>query len=532
MIAQDMKYTALYWALRFVETELDVHRKSYNGYEITIYAEEQTVDFGSKIRCGGRYPLISHKAFVVLECVDRLLQEGYLPEQISIGEFFDITLHKENGLVGFTCFAWGEEFGGTTDGFADRRVDYTSRLVSGLLEYRYVIHADGFDISSDRDSCRNTVTASADFEIVGRELVTYKGKEPTVFVPEGIVTIGASAFWNNTFVKKVILPDSLERIGGDCFYYCTNLENVTIPEKVSVMGNNPFAGCPKLSLQNKSPHFTLEDGVLYSRKKTDLIYYPIAKKEKEFTVPDTVTCLGKHCFFSCDTLEKIVIPESVIRMENNPFSGCTKLSVENHSPYYHFENGVIYNKYKTAVIGCLNGTKLERLVLPDTVVLISRNSFWNCKGIKNLVISENVDRIGYNPFAGCQNLLLESNSPKFLSENGVIFNADKTEILCTTNRAVGKRFLVPEGIKEIGRSAFSGCLDMECIDLYGVACIDKSAFTGCTSLTEVYIPDSVTYIGEWAFAYCTALHKISISRSTKVDKNAFNECPVQIEWRN
>ena len=53
-ISKDMKYTALYWALRFVETELDVHTKSYNGYNITIYAEEQAVDFGSKIKCNGK----------------------------------------------------------------------------------------------------------------------------------------------------------------------------------------------------------------------------------------------------------------------------------------------------------------------------------------------------------------------------------------------------------------------------------------------------------------------------------------------
>ena len=55
-ISKDMKYTALYWTLRFVETELDVHKKSYNGYEVTIYAEEQAVDFGERIKCSGRYP--------------------------------------------------------------------------------------------------------------------------------------------------------------------------------------------------------------------------------------------------------------------------------------------------------------------------------------------------------------------------------------------------------------------------------------------------------------------------------------------
>ena len=297
------------------------------------------------------------------------------------------------------------------------------------------------------------------------------------------------------------------------------------------MGNNPFAGCPSLVLKNESPYFVLENGVLYDKNKTNLIHYTISNPDKEFTVPNTVICLGKHCFFACDNLEKIIIPESVIRMENNPFSGCTKLLVENHSSFYHIENGVIYNKFRTTVIGCLNGTKADYLVIPDTVTLISRNSFWNCKDIEKLVISKNVNRIGYNPFAGCEKLWLESESPLFPCENGVIYNASKTHILCATNRAVGKHFYVPDGVTHIGRGVFSGCADIESVDLNKVAYIDKSSFTSCTSLKELYIPDSVTYIGEWAFAYCTNLERVSISQATKIDKNAFNECPAQIEWR-
>ena len=95
-ISMDMKYTALYWALRFVENELDVHVKDYSGYKITIYANKQEVDFGDKIILEERtgfgqnvkqwksYPLDSHKSFVVLELVDRLLTKGFSPEQIKI----------------------------------------------------------------------------------------------------------------------------------------------------------------------------------------------------------------------------------------------------------------------------------------------------------------------------------------------------------------------------------------------------------------------------------------------------------------
>ena len=123
MIAKDMKYTALYWALRFHETAEDVHVKSYNGYRVTIYAEKHSVDFGEKIQNGRKYDLNSHKSFVVLECIDRLLTKGYSPEKIMIAsDFFDIRLNVRDSTVGINCFAWEDYSGGIELGFADFEV--------------------------------------------------------------------------------------------------------------------------------------------------------------------------------------------------------------------------------------------------------------------------------------------------------------------------------------------------------------------------------------------------------------------------
>ena len=103
--------------------------------------------------------------------------------------------------------------------------------------------------------------------------------------------------------------------------------------------------------------------------------------------------------------------------------------------------------------------------------------------------------------------------------------------MCATNKAVGKSFTVPEGIKSINRGVFSGCVDLEKFNFGNVEYIDKSSFTNCKSLKKLYIPDTVKYIGEWAFSYCTSLEFVSIPKHTKIDKNAFNECPVTIERR-
>lgn len=551
-ISMDMKYTALYWALRFVENELDVHVKDYKGYKIIIDAEKQSINYGNKIKVLGANLnfLRRHKDFVVLECVDRLLLKGYKPTEIILDgreNKPDIVL---NGYIHIYCEQWGSDYLSAIKGLVpekDTSILYTSRLVSGLLEYKNIIKVNNEEFNyglfepnvplysllpqKAKEVIIEQVDDISDYEIFEDELIRYKGRSKNVKVPEGITTIGASAFWNNTFVEEIILPKSLRRLGGDCFYYCTNLKKVNIPSEVCLMGNNPFAGCPNLEIENESPYFVLEKGVLYSQDKSNLIHYTIKKTNKQFIIPNTVTCLGKHCFFACDNLEKITIPKSVIRFENNPFSGCTRLKVENYSPYYHLKDGIIYNKFKTTIVGCLNGSKIERIVIPKTVTLISRNSFWNCKGVKNVVITKNINRIGYNPFAGAEDLLLESESPLFVVENGIVYDQDKTHMLCATNRAVGKIFRVPNGVTHINRGVFSGCKDLEKIDFNGVVYIDKSSFTNCISLKDVYIPDGVTYIGEWAFSYCTGMKTISICKKTFIDKNAFNECSAEIIWR-
>lgn len=546
MISLDMKYTALYWALGFVEKEDDLFVKQYGGCEVAIYAEKQLVDYGKAVRslgCATRN-LTRHKDFVILECIDRLLTKGLAPTQIVLDGRkcqADILVND----IKIKCFQWGEDYLAAAEGeYENNTVLYTSRLASGLLEYKNMIYRqnsrydNGFFENLNGDGIMRPyaskvstieVTADAeDFIVQEDRLIRYKGESKCVRVPEGIRSIAASAFWNNLYIERVILPQSLEELGGDCFYYCTNLRQVNIPEKVKAMGNNPFAGCPKLELVCESPHYVLSEGVLFDCDRSKLIYYPISCSREEYNIPQGIKCIGKHSFFACDNLKKITVPESVIKMENNPFSGCSNLAVDNYSEYYRFEDGIIYNKFVTSVSGCLNSTKAEVLILPDSVRFINRNAFWNCKYIKRIIIGKNVEKIGYNPFAGCENMLMDCYSPCFCEEKHILFDKDKKALLCATDRAVGEEYFVPSGVVNINRGAFSGCKRLKRINLNEVQYIDKSAFTNCISLEKIYIPNSVKYIGEWAFAYCKNLKEVSVGRNTKVDLNAFNGCEVNV----
>lgn len=79
-LSKNMKYTALYWAMRFYEYAPDLYRKEYkNGTCVEIDAEKQTV-FTDKTELS----LNTHESFVVLELLDRLFSLGYTQNDIHV----------------------------------------------------------------------------------------------------------------------------------------------------------------------------------------------------------------------------------------------------------------------------------------------------------------------------------------------------------------------------------------------------------------------------------------------------------------
>lgn len=531
-LSKNMKYTALYIAMRYFEESKDMFYKRYNdGTEIIIDSCNQNVLINKQIA----FILDTHESFVKLECINRILSLGYKLEDFKL-EGISNELYFQGYHVKF--IVWDDYF--PNDSIDEKHVIYKSRLVSGVLEYKTLIQDSErydyglFEMNGDISLKKkiNNNYHDEDFIIEENRIMKYNGSSKIVVVPEGIEELESSSFWDNQFIEEVILPKSLRNMGGDTFYNCKNLRKINIPENVILMGNNPFAGCPLVEISNYSKAFYYENGVLYSADKGLLIYCSIKGNEKEFTVPEGVQIIGKHAFFLCDRFEKISLPTTLRRMENNPFSGCSKLELNNKSNEYYIKDDIIYNKYRTSVVGALNKIKTKRLELLDGIETINRNSFWNCTGIEEIVFPKSLRDIGYNPFVGCCNIHFESNSPFFSVKDGILYNKDCSKIICYPAWKAKGNVNIPDSVITLERGAFSGCQDMTSIKLHNVNIINKSCFTNCTSLKEIYCSDLITYIGEWAFAYCRSLKHISVNNNTFIDNNAFSNCPAIIEKRH
>ena len=221
----------------------------------------------------------------------------------------------------------------------------------------------------------------SDFVIENGVLKKYVGPGGDVTVPEGVTSIGNSAFYWCRSLTSVTIPDGVTSIGYEAFYDCSSLASVTIPEGVTSIGNSAFGGCGGLA---DAEGFIIVKGVLYDYKGPGW----------DVVIPDGVTCVGAKAFFYCENLTSVTIPDSVTSIGNEAFYHCSSLASVT------IPDGVT-SIGEEAFRGC---SKLTSVTIPDGVTSIGYQAFYECKSLASVTIPDSVTSIGECVFDSCEQL--------------------------------------------------------------------------------------------------------------------------------
>lgn len=207
-----------------------------------------------------------------------------------------------------------------------------------------------------------------------------------------------------------------------------------------------------------------------------------------------VTEVEQSAFAVFTKLTEVVLPNTIKKIGDNAFASCFSL---------------------------------KKFNIPNSVEYIGASAFNHCEALDTIRIPENVMHIGQNAFGANTQLKwieVAHFNRNYMSEEGVLFNSDQTEIVSFPAGKEG-HYDIPVTITTISEGVFYNARLTSVKIPYGVMTIDKQAFWYCSELQSVEIPPSVIFIGEQAFSHCRSLKEISIPASVQtIEKEAFLEC--------
>ncbi len=184
-------------------------------------------------------------------------------------------------------------------------------------------------------------------------------------------------------------------------------------------------------------------------------------------------------------------------------------NIEIHAKWLDPTPGLVYtlsaNSDQYSITGYVGAS--SDVYIPTTyngipVTSIGANAFKSNTVVKTIFIADGgVKTISSNAFSGCSNLENINIQSKVTAIGSAVFKN------CTGLKSIE----IPSSVTSIGDYAFSGCSSLESINIpSGVKAIAPSTFSGCTGLKEFVVPNTVTSIGVNVFSGCSSLERITL----------------------
>lgn len=232
-----------------------------------------------------------------------------------------------------------------------------------------------------------------------------------------------------TTLRTLILTGSSALSVPDyCFYGCTGLEAVSLPGSVKAVGDFAFYGCDRLTV---------------------------------VTLPDGLVTVGEYAFGNCLSLLTLSVPASAEKLGRSMLEGCGALE-DLTLPFVGTTAEGSTGGWLGLLFGAVDHTFSEGYV-PGSLIRVTvtggtslpANAFYECSGLREVVLPDTLTAIGHRAFFRCAHLASAA---------------------------------LPASVTSLSDEAFSGCVRLTSVDLSHVTSLGVQVFRGCSSLSDVVPP--------------------------------------------
>ena len=482
-----------------------------------------------------------------------LVYAEFLGDAPSIGaDAFNTDRYNDNGFViyyhentsGWSSPIWDVYYAACVEDFSDYSVlDEDNRNSQGVLftlneSAKTAVVGDGSNNSNN-----SGYYGAQRGAVVIPDAVTKNG---TIY---NVIGIGPNAFSGNRHVTSVSIGTGVTSILPSAFTGCPELESITVSEE--------------------NEYYRSIDGVLYDAGALYLYVYPGGKADESFTVPETVQTIGSNAFYDNEHIRTLTVGRNVTAIYGEAFCGLTNLSEitlpfigtrESMEDGYHIDGvlgpvfgdgtyglnslydwndgkpvgslkevtilgGELYDRSfsgcayveeinlpsipgaipERCFSGCTSLKKLTfagseckigNLVLPEGIGSIGRNAFDGCTGITSVTLPTSLTSIESSVFSGAgveEFAVVSGNLHYSTDEWGVLYNYDKTTLIQYPSCRVWPYYNVADTTTSIATNAFSGCSTLVNLYIPNTVTSINTNFRDCSYLTICCYTNSTAY---------------------------------------
>ena len=229
--------------------------------------------------------------------------------------------------------------------------------------------------------------------------------------------------------KTFIIPNNVKEVEYEAIIN-DYLETLNVPAAVESILTSNYAlttsNLKNIYVNSSNQNYSSVDGVLFSKDKKKLYFYPSGRTTTTYNIPNGTTSIETNAFYNSNNLKYINIAKTVSRIEVQGFAyarGLQEITIPSNVTYFgaqifmecpnlrkvtisanaevlsyltffkcsNLEEVIVNGNIKTLIKGAFYYCpKLTKITLPSSLEKIEFGAVWCCRGLEKITIPANV----------------------------------------------------------------------------------------------------------------------------------------------